>query len=117
MWFLCLSQDFMYATLLLPGCRDGCFKNACVCQVETSKLRAVRCLPVLTQAICGLLSVSMLLFSAGLQRTVRRAAWHVHKLVRRRDVFPTEALQSELLSELEAEETGLTGAEMSVDIR
>lgn len=31
------------------------FKNACLCQVEMSRLRAVCCLPVMTEAISELL--------------------------------------------------------------
>lgn len=48
---------------LLARCREKHFKNACISQVEMSRLRAVCCLPVLTDAIKGLVLASVLFSS------------------------------------------------------
>lgn len=83
-----------------------------------SRLRAVCCLPRLTEAIKGILSVSGLLLSlsAGLFRTWWHAGWRGNKRVYWYVFLPSEVLQSELLSELITEETWLIGTEMSVGI-
>lgn len=95
------------------------FKNACTCQVEMSRLRAVCCLSVLTNAVRGLLSSfhAFLSLSAELMRMGRRASWRANKFVPWCISMPGEVLRSELLSELIVAQAGVTGTEVSVVIR
>lgn len=109
----------MYTKLpycIAPACREKRFKNACLCQVEMSRLRAVCCLSLLAEAISGLLLVSVLFVSAGLLGAWWCAGWRVHKSVHWHVSLPSQVLQSELLSELIVEETGFMVAHMSVSI-
>lgn len=106
---------------MLPEHREKHFKNACLCQVEMSRLRAVCCLPVMTEAISGILQVSFSFSvfrspSARLRRALWCAGWRVHECVHWCFSMASVAHHSELLSVLIAEEAGLLDAETSVGV-